>query len=64
VGYWRGTTRKPPAQWGDVELARTLNGYLGTNLAPWQLAELPELWIAMIVRGMGLRGEMEEKGLV
>lgn len=50
--------------WEAIELARYLNQYLGTQLAPWELGSVPDIWIALIVEGAGLRAEMEEKGLV
>ena len=58
-----GISRQPPEEWTDVELARYLNRYLGTNLGPWDVAGVPDVYIAMIVQGANLKAEIKEAGL-
>jgi hypothetical protein len=60
----RGISRKPPEEWAQVELARYLNRTLGTHLAPWDLDDVPEVWIALIVAGSEMRADLAEQGLI
>lgn len=64
MGYFRGTSRNPPAEWSDVQLARRLNQYLGTQIAPWELGAVPDVWVDMIVEGVALQRELGEAGLL
>jgi len=64
VSYLRGISREVPEEWAAVELARYLNSTLGTQLAPWELDQVPEVWIAVIVEGGRIRGELAEMGLL
>ena len=64
MGYFRGTTRNPPAEWADVQLARGLNRYLGTQIAPWELGAVPEIWVDIVVEGVALERELGEAGLL
>jgi len=58
-----GISRNPPREWADIELVRYLNNYLGTNLSPWDLAFVPDIYIAMIVRAANLKAKIKEAGL-
>lgn len=62
--YFRGTSRQVPEEWAAIELARYLNRYLGTQLAPWDLGQVPDIWIEMIVEGAEIRAELGEAGLI
>jgi hypothetical protein len=63
MGYLMGISRSPPEEWADVVLARTLNRVLGTNLGPWDLAGIPDVYIELILEGVRLQGELAEAGL-
>jgi len=45
-------------------MARWLNSYLGTHLGPWDIEQLPDVWLAIVVKGVNLRTELEEAGLI
>jgi hypothetical protein len=46
-------------------LARTLNRVLGTTtITPWELAQLPDVYIELIVEGLNLQAELAEAGLL
>jgi len=45
-------------------LAQLLNRYLGTNLGPWDVAALPEIYVSLVMEGMALREELAEAGLI
>lgn len=45
-------------------MARQLNAYLGTHLAPWEIQNVPEIWIDYIYAGMNIRAELEKAGLL
>lgn len=63
MGYLQGRSRRPPAEWATVVLCRWLNGHLGTRIAPWELGQVPEYWLELIVTGITLEGELAEAGL-
>jgi len=43
----QGISRRPPAEYQKIEMCRFLNQYLGTQLAPWEWAEVSEYWITL-----------------
>ena len=49
LGYCQGYSRRPPPFYEEIELARLLNGYLGTQLAPWEWGAVPDVWIAQVL---------------
>lgn len=59
-----GVSREAPRLWEDFELARFMNGYLGTDIRPWELSSAPELYIDAFLEMLALRGELAESGLL
>ena len=45
----KGVSRRPPEGFETIELCRWLNGYLGTNIRPWELGGISEWWIKQIL---------------
>jgi hypothetical protein len=35
-----------------------------THITPWNLGQIPEHWIALIVKGTQLEAQMTEQGLI
>lgn len=64
TSFYMGVGRTVPGFWSDIELARYLNRYLGTHLAPWELGGVPELYIEALLEGLALRDELAEAGLL
>ena len=60
-----GRSRRPPREWAAIEMAAFLNRALGTSfITPWNLGEIPEHWIELIVQGRSLESRLIEQGLV
>lgn len=59
-----GRSRRPPGLWADMETARVLNQYLGTDIAPWEVRELPDIYVEAMFEGLAVRAELGEKGLL
>ena len=58
-----GRSRNPPPEWNDIELCAYLNQVLGVSfITPWNLSELPEHWIDMIVSAKNLQAELLRAG--
>ena len=65
MGYLQGRSRNPPPEWNDIELARMLNHVLGvTTITPWNIGQIPEHWIELVVKGKQLEQRMHEQGLI
>jgi len=59
-----GCSRHVPGMWAEIEQARFLNHYLGTNIRPWELGQIPDLYIDVLNEGVALRNELAEAGLL
>ncbi len=58
-----GRSRNPPEEWDDIQLSAFLNRTLGVSfITPWNIGELPEHWIEMIVRAKTLEAELRQAG--
>jgi len=44
--------------WADIELCRYVNQLLGTNYAPWELDQIPDIWLAQIVSGLNIQAQV------
>jgi hypothetical protein len=51
-----------PAEWGEIALTRYLNDVLGTNLAPWELDGVPDLFLELIVVGARVEASVGKLG--
>lgn len=41
-----------------------MNHYLGTTITPWEVASVPELYLAALIEGQALQRELGEAGLL
>lgn len=58
-----GRSRNPPDEWADVQLCAFLNQALGvTVITPWNIGQIPEHWIDMIVSAKQLEAEIRAAG--
>jgi len=59
-----GRSRHVPGMWEDIELARFLNGYLGTDIRPWEVGSVPELYLDALEEGIALRDALAAANLL
>jgi len=60
-----GHTDSPPGDWARFKLAQFLNAAMGTtHITPWNLGDIPEHWIALIVYGNQIQCQLAENGLL
>ena len=58
-----GRSRAAPEDWDTIQLCAFLNRALGVSfIAPWNVGQLPEHWIDMIVESKSMEAQLLNAG--